>query len=77
MNGMGGVPIDREEVGSIGQRSYEAAKAVIRAWLIEKNGEAYGTDVLYGRNSGLCRMAWPHCTWIVLPHSILNAHKTV
>jgi hypothetical protein len=46
MNGMDGVPIDREEIGSIGQRSFEAAKAVIRAWLIEGNGEAYGTDVL-------------------------------
>ena len=46
MNGMDGVPIDREEVGSIAQSSFEAAKAVIRAWLIEGNGEAYGTDVL-------------------------------
>jgi AcrR family transcriptional regulator len=46
MNGMDGVPIDREEVGSIAQRSFEAAKAVIRAWLIEGNGEACGTDVL-------------------------------
>jgi AcrR family transcriptional regulator len=46
MNGMDGVPIDREEVGSIAQRSFEAAKAVIRAWLIEGNGEAYGTHIL-------------------------------
>ena len=46
MNGMNGVPIDREEVGSTAQRSFEAAKTLIRAWLIEGNGEAYGTDVL-------------------------------
>lgn len=46
MNGMDGVPIDGEEVGSIAQRSFEAATAVIRAWLIDGNGEAYGTDVL-------------------------------
>lgn len=46
MNGMDGVPIDREEVGSIAQRSFEAAKAVIRDWLIEGNGEGDGTDLL-------------------------------
>jgi AcrR family transcriptional regulator len=46
MNGMDGVPIDREEVGSIAQSSFEAAEAVIRAWLIEGNCEAHGTDVL-------------------------------
>jgi len=26
--------------------SFEAAKAVVRAWLIQGNGEAHGTDVL-------------------------------
>jgi AcrR family transcriptional regulator len=46
MNGMEGVPIDREEVGTIAQRSFEAAKAVTRAWLIEENAEADGADVL-------------------------------
>jgi AcrR family transcriptional regulator len=46
MNGMDGVPIDRKKVGSIAQGSFEAAKAVIRAWLIEGNAEAFGTDVL-------------------------------
>jgi AcrR family transcriptional regulator len=46
MNGMDGVPIDRVEVGIVAQRSFEAAKAVIRAWLIEGNAEAFGTDVL-------------------------------
>ena len=46
MNGMDGVPIDGEELGSLAQRSFGPAKAVIRAWLIGGNGEAYGTDVL-------------------------------
>jgi AcrR family transcriptional regulator len=39
MNGMDGVPIDRKRVGSIAQGSFEAAKAVIRAWLIEEHEE--------------------------------------
>jgi AcrR family transcriptional regulator len=46
MNGMDGMPINREEVGRIAQRSFEAAKAVIRAWLIEGNGETNETDLL-------------------------------
>ena len=46
MNGMDGMPINREEVGRIAQHSFEAARAVIRAWLIEGNAEAFGTDVL-------------------------------
>jgi AcrR family transcriptional regulator len=46
MNGMDGMPIDREKVGSIAQRSFEAAKAVIRTWLIEGNDEANGADLL-------------------------------
>jgi len=46
MNGMDGVPIDRKRVGSIAQGSFEAAKAVVRAWLIEENAEADGVDVL-------------------------------
>jgi AcrR family transcriptional regulator len=46
MNGMDGVPIDREKVGGTAQRSFEAAKAVIRDWLIAGNGQANGTDLL-------------------------------
>jgi AcrR family transcriptional regulator len=46
MNGMDGVPINREELGSIAQRSFEAAKAVIRDWLTGENGQANGTDLL-------------------------------
>jgi AcrR family transcriptional regulator len=46
MNGMDGVPIDRKRVGSIPQGSFEAAKAVLRAWLNEENAKAYGADVL-------------------------------
>ena len=46
MNGMDGVPIDRKKVGSIAQGSLEAAKAVVRAWLIQENAEADGVDVL-------------------------------
>jgi hypothetical protein len=46
MNGMEGVPIDRERVGSIAQGSFQASKAVVRAWLIEENVEAGGVDIL-------------------------------
>ena len=46
MNGMDGVPIDRKKVGSIAQGSFEAAKAVVRAWLIKENGEGDAVDVL-------------------------------
>jgi AcrR family transcriptional regulator len=46
MNGMDGAPIDRKKVGSISQGSFEAAKAVVRAWLIEENGECDAVHVL-------------------------------
>jgi AcrR family transcriptional regulator len=46
MNGMDGVPIDRKKVGSIAQGSFEAAKAVVRAWLINENAEADVVDAL-------------------------------
>jgi AcrR family transcriptional regulator len=46
MNGMDGVPIDRERVGSIAQGSFGAAKAVVRAWLIDENAEAGGVEIL-------------------------------
>jgi AcrR family transcriptional regulator len=46
MNGMDGVPIDRKKVGSIALGSFEATKAVVRAWLIEENAEADRVDVL-------------------------------
>jgi AcrR family transcriptional regulator len=46
MNGMNGVPLDRKKVGSIAQGSFEAAKAVVRAWLIKENGEGEAVDVL-------------------------------
>jgi AcrR family transcriptional regulator len=46
MNGMDGVPIDRKKVGGIALGSFEATKAVVRAWLIEENAEADRVDVL-------------------------------
>ncbi len=46
MNGMDGVPIDRARVGSIARSSFEAAKAALRAWLIQGNAESDGADVL-------------------------------
>jgi AcrR family transcriptional regulator len=46
MNGMDGAPIDRKKVASISQGSFEAAKAVVRAWLIEENGECDAVHVL-------------------------------
>jgi hypothetical protein len=38
--------IDRERVGRIAQGSFEAAKAVVQAWLIEEDAEAGGIDIL-------------------------------
>jgi AcrR family transcriptional regulator len=76
MNGMEGVPIDREEVGSIAQRSFEAAKAVIRAWLIEENAEADGADVLMDERWAVLH-GMVAFTWIVPSHLILDVHKTV
>jgi hypothetical protein len=43
---MDGVPIDRKKVGSIAQGSFEAAKGVVRAWLIKENAEAGMVDAL-------------------------------
>src|SRR5215472_12004666 len=34
MNGMDGVPIDRDRVTTVAQRSFEAATAIVQAWLI-------------------------------------------
>ena len=41
------VGADRKRVGSIAQGSFEAAKAVVRAWLIEENVEAAEVDLLF------------------------------
>jgi hypothetical protein len=46
MNGMDGVPIDRARVGSIARGSFEAAKAALRAWLVQGNAQSDRADVL-------------------------------
>jgi AcrR family transcriptional regulator len=46
MNGMDGVPIDRARVGSIARGSFEAAKAALRAWLVQGNPQSDRADVL-------------------------------
>ncbi len=46
MNGMDGAPIHRERVNAIAQRSFNAAKAIVQAWLVAECGEAAGADLL-------------------------------
>ncbi len=75
MNGMDGVPIEREKVGNVAQDSFEAAKAILRAWLIDEKAAAIDVDVLLEE------------VWAVLhgmaalyldrsAHSISDAHRT-
>ncbi len=56
MNGMDGVPIDREKVNGIAQCSFDTAKAVVRACLVAECGETAGADLLVGRTMGCA--AW-------------------
>jgi AcrR family transcriptional regulator len=54
MNGMDGVPIDRERVSRIAQRSFEDVRSVIQAWFIAHRVETADTDLLL-ENCGLAR----------------------
>lgn len=47
MNGMDGVLIDRDRVTAAAQESFEAATAVLQAWLTAACGDASGAEVLF------------------------------
>ena len=47
MNGMDGVPIDREKVTTIAEHNFETATSVVRAWLISSCGDASGAELLF------------------------------
>jgi hypothetical protein len=47
MNGMDGVPIDREKVTTIAERNFETATSIIQAWLISSGGDASGAELLF------------------------------
>jgi AcrR family transcriptional regulator len=40
MNGMDGVPIDRERVTTIAERNFETATSIVQAWLISSRADA-------------------------------------
>lgn len=46
MNGMDGVPIDRERIRDIAQRIFAAATSIVQAWLVAECDEASGADRL-------------------------------
>jgi AcrR family transcriptional regulator len=47
MNGMDGVLIDRDRVTAAAQGSFEAAMAVLQAWLTVACGDASGAEILF------------------------------
>lgn len=47
MNGMDGVLIDRARVTAVAQRSFEAATAIVQAWLISACGDDSGAEILF------------------------------
>jgi AcrR family transcriptional regulator len=47
MNGMDGVAIDRESVTAVAQRSFEAATAIVQAWLTTACGSDSGAELLF------------------------------
>jgi hypothetical protein len=46
MNGMDGVPIDREKVGSLARGSFGAAKAALQAWFVAEGAAIAEVDAL-------------------------------
>jgi len=47
MNGMDGVPLDRERVTAIAEQNFETAASIVRAWLIKSCGDASGAELLF------------------------------
>jgi len=78
MNGMDGVTIDREKVGSIAGGSFGAAKVALDAWLAAEGGAAPQLPMLMPcwTTSGLFCMAWLCFTLIVTPRTTSSEHNT-
>jgi len=47
MNGMDGVPIDRNKVTAIAQHNFETAASIVQAWLISSRGDPSGAELLF------------------------------
>ena len=47
MNGMDGVPIDREKVTTIAEHNFETATAIVQAWLSSTCGDPSGAELLF------------------------------
>ena len=47
MNGMDGVPIDREKVTTVAEHNFETATAIVQAWLISSRGDPSGVELLF------------------------------
>jgi AcrR family transcriptional regulator len=47
MNGMDGVPLDREKVTAIAEQNFETATSIVRAWLISSRRDASGAELLF------------------------------
>jgi hypothetical protein len=75
MNGMDGVTIDREKVGSIARGSFGRLKTSFKRGSSRK--EPHPPMLMQcWTNSGLFCMAWLRYILIVLHHSIWSAHNT-
>jgi hypothetical protein len=47
MNGMDGVPIDREKVTTIAEHNFETATAIVQAWLSSSCGDPSEAELLF------------------------------
>ena len=47
MNGMDGVPIDRDRLTAVAQHSFEAATAIVQGWLTTAHGSDSGAALLF------------------------------
>jgi hypothetical protein len=47
MNGMDGVPIDREKVTAIAEHNFRTATSIVQAWLINSCGDASTAELLF------------------------------
>jgi AcrR family transcriptional regulator len=47
MNGMDGVPIDREKVTAIAEQTFETATSIVQEWLASSCGDASGAELLF------------------------------
>ena len=47
MNGMDGVPIDRDKVTTVAEHNFETATTMVRAWLISSCGDPSRAELLF------------------------------